>query len=204
MVEPESTDGKHGGRVPGGVTGAAPVPRDARSDRAQCNPKAHDIHVNEVPRDCRSAAIGDIPFGLHAAGWLRTFVLLRFTLDVPLDKFRHEDSERDSRGLRWLIEEDNAAGLPHATVPKLRRMLSFLQDMKREDELRTVPARNAHGLPGDRRCVWSLAVTRNWRLTFRIDRAECEIVDLGFEDYGQETLSKLPPPVLSHHSCSNP
>jgi len=87
------------------------------------------------------------------------------------------------RGLRRFIAEDNAAALPPVAVPKLRRMLSFLQDMEHEDELRTVPGWNAHRLTGDRRGVWSLTVTRNWRLTFRIDRAEGEIVDLDYEDY---------------------
>lgn len=86
------------------------------------------------------------------------------------------------RGLRRFIEEDSAAALPPAAVPKLRRMLSFLQDMEREDELRTIPGWNAHRLAGDRKGVWSLTVTRNWRLTFRIDRAEGEIVDLDYED----------------------
>ncbi len=36
---------------------------------------------------------------------------------------------------------------------------------------------------GDRRGRWSLSVTRNWRMTFRVDEAEGEIVDLDFEDY---------------------
>lgn len=31
--------------------------------------------------------------------------------------------------------------------------------------------------------MWSLAVTKNWRITFRIDEAEGEIVDLDYEDY---------------------
>lgn len=87
------------------------------------------------------------------------------------------------KGLRRFIEEDNAAAFPPAAVPKLRRMLSFLQDMERADELRMVPGWNAHRLVGDRRGVWSLTVTRNWRLTFRIDRAGDEIVDLDYEDY---------------------
>ena len=52
-----------------------------------------------------------------------------------------------------------------------------------EEELRTVPGWRAHRLPGDRRETWSLAVTANWRLTFRIDREEMEIVDLDYEDY---------------------
>jgi proteic killer suppression protein len=87
------------------------------------------------------------------------------------------------RGLRRFIEEDDAAGVQPAVVQKLRRMISFLQDMEQEDELRTVPSWKAHQLTGDRKGVWSLFVTKNWRLTFRIDQAEIEIIDLNYEDY---------------------
>ncbi|MGH9785257.1 MAG: hypothetical protein ACRD88_13830 [Terriglobia bacterium] len=38
-------------------------------------------------------------------------------------------------------------------------------------------------LTGDRKGIWSLHVTRNRRLTFRIDTAEGEICDVNFEDY---------------------
>lgn len=41
----------------------------------------------------------------------------------------------------------------------------------------------AHQLTGDRKGVWSLFVTKNWRMTFRIDRDEVEVVDLDYEDY---------------------
>ena len=92
----------------------------------------------------------------------------------------------DHKGLRRFIEDDSAAALQPAVVPKLRRILSFLQDTEREEELRTVPGWKAHRLAGDRKDVWSLSVTKNWRITFRIDRAEGEIVDLGYEDYHQE------------------
>lgn len=87
------------------------------------------------------------------------------------------------RGLRRFIEDDSPAALPPATVPKLRRMLSFLQDMESEYELRMMPGWNAHRLTGDRKGIWSLTVTRNWRLTFRVDRAAAEIFDLDYEDY---------------------
>ena len=68
-------------------------------------------------------------------------------------------------------------------MPKLRRILSFLQDMGTENELRTVPSWNAHLLTGGRKGTWSLFVTKNCRLTFRIDRAAIEIIDLDYEDY---------------------
>ncbi len=85
------------------------------------------------------------------------------------------------RGLRRFIEDDDAAGLQPAVVTKLRRIVSFLQDMEREEELRTVPSWKAHQLAGDRKGTWSLFVTRNWRITLRV--AQTEIVDLNYEDY---------------------
>ena len=87
------------------------------------------------------------------------------------------------KGLRRFVEGDSVGALQPAITPKLRRILSFLQDMEHEEELLTVPAWKAHRLVGDRKDVWSLSVTRNWRITFWIDRAQGEIVDLDYEDY---------------------
>jgi proteic killer suppression protein len=39
----------------------------------------------------------------------------------------------------------------------------------------------AHQLAGARKGVWSLHVTRNWRLTFQIK--DNEILDVDYEDY---------------------
>jgi toxin HigB-1 len=44
-----------------------------------------------------------------------------------------------------------------------------------------VPVWKAHALKGDRKGSWSLSVTRNWRLTFRIHGNE--ICDVDLEDY---------------------
>lgn len=87
------------------------------------------------------------------------------------------------KGLRRLIEDDDASGIQPAVADKLRRIVSFLQDMAREDELRTVPSWKAHLLTGDRKGTWSLFVTKNWRITFRIDHDEIEIIDLDYDDY---------------------
>jgi len=87
------------------------------------------------------------------------------------------------KGLRRFIEHDDASGLQPAVVGKVRRMVSFLQDMAHEDELLSVPTWKAHRLTGDRKGTWSLFVTKNWRMTFRIDAEEIEIIDLDYEDY---------------------
>jgi proteic killer suppression protein len=87
------------------------------------------------------------------------------------------------KGLRRFIEHDDTAGLQAAVAPKVRKIVSFLQDIALQGELRTVPSWKAHQLTGDRRGTWSLFVTKNWRLTFQIDQAEIEIIDLDYEDY---------------------
>jgi proteic killer suppression protein len=86
-------------------------------------------------------------------------------------------------GLRRLYLEDNAKGVPPDTVDKLRKMLAFLDDMRDLEELRALAAWKVHTLTGDRKGTWSLSVTRNRRLTFRIDPAEDEICDMNLEDY---------------------
>ena len=86
-------------------------------------------------------------------------------------------------GLKKLYEEGSARGVPPEAVDKLRKMLAYLDEMEDPAELRVLPAWKAHTLTGDRRGTWSLSVTRNRRLTFRIDAAEREICDLNLEDY---------------------
>jgi proteic killer suppression protein len=52
--------------------------------------------------------------------------------------------------------------------------------MQDSERLRSFPLWKAHQLTGQRKGVWSLHVTRNWRLTFRIQ--DNEILDID-EDY---------------------
>lgn len=87
------------------------------------------------------------------------------------------------RGLRRFIEDDDASSLPVAFVDKIRKMLSFLQDVQDISELRSIPSWKAHTLTGDRKGTWALHVSPNWRLTFREDSNLMEIIDLNFEDY---------------------
>jgi len=87
------------------------------------------------------------------------------------------------KGLKRLYTEDNAKGVPPDTVDKLRKMFAYLDDMENPVELKALPVWRAHILTGDRKGTWSLSVTRNRRLTFRIDLAEREICDINLEDY---------------------
>lgn len=87
------------------------------------------------------------------------------------------------KGLKRLYVQDSAKGVPADTVDKLQKMLAYLASMDDPEELRLLVTWKAHILTGDRKGTWSLSVTRNRRLTFRIDMAEREICDLNLEDY---------------------
>jgi proteic killer suppression protein len=77
----------------------------------------------------------------------------------------------------------HAKGVPPDTVDKLRKILAFLDNMQEPDELHALPSWKVHTLTGEGKGTWSLSVTRNRRLTFRIDATEQEICDLNLEDY---------------------
>jgi toxin HigB-1 len=85
--------------------------------------------------------------------------------------------------LQKLYAEDIAKGVPADTEDKLRKMFAFLDEMEDAEELRSLSAWKVHTLSGDRKGTWSLCVTRNRRLTFRIDTEEGEICDVNLEDY---------------------
>ena len=79
--------------------------------------------------------------------------------------------------------EDRVNGVPPDSADKLRKMLMYIDNIQHPDELRTLSAWKSHTLTGDRKGTWSLWVTRNRRLTFRIDHEENEICDVNLEDY---------------------
>ena len=106
-----------------------------------------------------------------------TSVRLRATLLVMrVRNFIH-------KGVKKLYADDRVRGVPPDAVDKLRKMLAFLDEMEDPEELRMFPSWKAHTLTGDRKGTWSLSVTANRRLTFRIDLAEREICDVNLEDY---------------------
>ena len=87
------------------------------------------------------------------------------------------------KGLKRLYTEGIVKGVPPDSANKLRKMLAFLDNTQNAEELRSLPSWKAHILTGDRRGTWSLGVTANRRLTFRIHATEQEICDLDLEDY---------------------
>jgi proteic killer suppression protein len=86
------------------------------------------------------------------------------------------------KGLKRLIEDDVASGVPGAALTKIAAIISFLEAAPDVDAVKKLQMWKAHQLTGDRKGTWSLTVTRNWRITFDINEKN-EIENLSFEDY---------------------
>lgn len=94
---------------------------------------------------------------------------------MQIESIRH-------KALRRFAETGQAKGLPSGSVDRLRRMLAYIDAIGAAEELRVPPNYGAHPLTGDRKGEWSLTVTKNWRMTFRIN-AVGAIEDMDLEDY---------------------
>lgn len=93
---------------------------------------------------------------------------------MEIDSIRH-------KGLRRFFETGNAKGLI-GDVNRLRKMLAYIDAVENLEELATPPNFGLHELTGDRKGYWSMIVTKNWRLTFRIND-NMALIDLDLEDY---------------------
>lgn len=94
---------------------------------------------------------------------------------MEIESIRH-------KALRRFVETGKPKGLDANAAERLRKMIAYLAAIERVDELHAPPNWGAHELTGDRAGTWSLTVTRNWRMTFRITD-DGVIADLDLEDY---------------------
>ena len=93
---------------------------------------------------------------------------------MPIRSFRH-------KGLKRLFEDDDARALSAGSVDKLRKMLFALDGAAFVAEIGAMPGWRLHRLKGELASMWSLTVTRNWRLVFRFENGD--VFDLDLVDY---------------------
>ena len=94
---------------------------------------------------------------------------------MQIESIRHKT-------LRRFAETGSPKGLPAGSVDRLRRMLAYIDAIEAVEESRVPPNFGAHPLTGDRKGEWSLTVTKNWRMVFRVNAAGA-IEDMDLEDY---------------------
>lgn len=88
-------------------------------------------------------------------------------------RFRHS-------GLRRFWEQDDASRLNPGHINRVSRILTILAAAERVGDI-NFPGYRLHRLTGNRRGVWSVSVSGNWRITFRF--VDGEAVDIDLEDY---------------------
>ncbi len=90
-----------------------------------------------------------------------------------ISSFRH-------KGLKQFFETGSKGGIRPELATRIARRLDVLSAAQELTDIRA-HGFNLHQLKGDRRGVWAISVSGNWRITFRfVDHDTCE-VDL--EDY---------------------
>jgi toxin HigB-1 len=93
---------------------------------------------------------------------------------MEIESIRH-------KGLRRFFETGNAKGLV-GDAGRLRKMLAYMDEAGDLAELAVPPNFGLHELTGDRKGTWSMTVTRNWRMTFGLDK-DGALIDVDLEDY---------------------
>ena len=91
--------------------------------------------------------------------------------------FRH-------KGLERFVVVGDWSGIPPNSAAKLTRMLSFLEAASHDSAIAGCPLWHVHRLVGSPSGRWSLHVTRNWRLVFRVVPGAIPVIeDLDLIDY---------------------
>jgi proteic killer suppression protein len=84
------------------------------------------------------------------------------------------------RGLEKFFKTDSKAGIRPDHARKLRQQLSLLNVAKEPGDMGKA-GWDLHSLRGELQGHWSVSVNGNWRLTFRFDGIDAEVVD--YQDY---------------------
>lgn len=88
--------------------------------------------------------------------------------------FRH-------KGLKALYDKDSVKGVPAQAAEKIKRILAALEFADDLAQVVTMPGWKLHPLKGDRKGEFSITVTGNWRITFRLEGNT--VIDVNLKDY---------------------
>jgi toxin HigB-1 len=87
--------------------------------------------------------------------------------------FRH-------KGLERFFLTGSTSGIQPKHAGKLRLILAQLHQSRVVEDM-NAPAFRLHPLKGTRKGTWSVTVQANWRVTFRFENGNAEVVN--YEDY---------------------
>lgn len=84
------------------------------------------------------------------------------------------------KGLERLFIKGAASGVQADYAPRITLILDAIDAAEQVKEL-DLPGLRLHRLKGDKRNLWSVRVSANWRITFEFENGDAYILDL--EDY---------------------
>lgn len=84
------------------------------------------------------------------------------------------------KGLAKFFTSGSTAGIQAAHAKRLRLILGRLHAASNVGDM-DLPGLRLHKLSGNRSGIWSVTVSGNWRVTFRFEDGDAEIVN--YEDY---------------------
>ena len=84
------------------------------------------------------------------------------------------------KGLKQLFESGISSGVNPQHVMRLRKILALLETTETLEDM-DLPGLGLHELKGDRKGVWAVKVSDNWRITFKIQNGDA--FDVDYEDY---------------------
>lgn len=84
------------------------------------------------------------------------------------------------KGLERFYRTGSKAGIQATLADRLRVILSNLDQAEYPDHM-NLPGLALHALKGDRKGMWAVKVSGNWRVTFRFAGSNAVIVN--YEDY---------------------
>lgn len=90
-----------------------------------------------------------------------------------IQKFKH-------KGLKQLFESGISSGVNPQHVMRLRKILALLETAETLEDM-DLPGLGLHPLKGNRKGIWTVKVSENWRITFKIQNGDT--FDVNYEDY---------------------
>ena len=80
------------------------------------------------------------------------------------------------KGLERFYRSGKASGIQAKHAKRLKLILTNLDQAESPDDM-DLPGLGLHELKGNRKGIWSVSVSGNWRVTFRFTGKDAEIVN---------------------------
>ncbi|HTV29676.1 MAG TPA: type II toxin-antitoxin system RelE/ParE family toxin [Xanthobacteraceae bacterium] len=93
---------------------------------------------------------------------------------MRIRSFRHKELKR-------LYETGSGRGIRGDLIAKVESILQAIEQARRIEQVGLFPGWKLHQLKGDRRGEWSVWVSGNYRVTFRVNAEN--VFDLDLDDY---------------------